>query len=112
MKTAYAILTFIGIVISEAALFVFFRQYGFDLAEFGRQALANPVAVVLTADVLLSSVIFWVFMRHEAGKYQIGHLWVFLALNLLIGLCAALPAFLYVRQGRIEQQRAQSALQS
>ena len=111
MKTFSAILTVIGIVLSEAVLFLFFRQYGFDLAEFGRQGFASPGAALAWIDILLSSFVFWGFMAREARKYQIGYLWVFVAMNLLIGLCAALPAFLYVRQGRIEQDRTQTVLQ-
>ena len=109
MKTFYAILTLIGIVLSDVVLFLFLRQYGFDLAEFERQALASPGAALAWIDILLASFVFWGFMVREARKYQIGNLWAFMILNLLIGLCAALPAFLYVRQSRIEQPAAVEA---
>lgn len=112
MKTVYAIFTILGVLVADTLVFIFLRQYGFDLAEVGRQAIASPMAALAWADLVIASFAFWAFMRHEAGKYHIGHLWVFVAMNLLIGLCAALPAFLYVRQGRIEQQRIQSQSQS
>ncbi len=109
MKTFYAILTMIGILVSEIVLYFFLREYGFDLSEFARQAFASPVATLVSTDVILSSLVVWGFMAREARKHKIGYLWVFVAMNLLIGLCAALPAFLYVRQGRIEQPATAAA---
>lgn len=33
------------------------------------------------------------------------HLWVYVLANLLVGVSLALPLFLYVREGRLEETR-------
>ncbi len=103
MKTFYAILTVIGFVAADVVIYLFIRQYGFDVIEMLRQGFASPGAALAWVDILISSFVFWGFMVREARKHQISNLWVYVILNLFVGLCAALPAFLYVRQGKIEQ---------
>jgi len=56
----------------------------------------NGAASGFTADLLISSFVFWAFMfqRKEAGPQP----WLFIVLNLCIGLSCALPAYLFARE--------------
>jgi hypothetical protein len=75
---------------------VFLAQEGFDLGAVGDQ-LEEPLTLAILADVMVSSIVFWVWMwpraRAEARKSP----WLFVAANLLVGLSFALPLFLYFR---------------
>ena len=77
---------------------VFFAQEGFDLGEMADQVLGELVPAAILADVVISSLVFWVWMwpraRAEAGKSP----WLFVAANMLVGLSFALPLFFYFRE--------------
>ena len=70
----------------------FIGTAGLDAAAFIAALFVNGAAGGFTADVLISSVVFWIYMfsRGEGPKP-----WLFVVLNLSIGLSCALPAYLY-----------------
>ena len=62
--------------------------------EFVPALFANSAAGGFTADILISSAVFWGFMfSAKTGPKP----WLFIVLNLSIGLSCALPAYLYAR---------------
>ena len=93
MKHVFLILALVGAV----APYVFFsghvRAEGFGIEPFLRAMFANGVSGGLTADLLLSSLVFWLWLAHE----RVRRAWLFVVLNLTIGLSCALPAYLYTR---------------
>ena len=102
MKTLYLILAILGAVIPYAFFLQHFSTEGVNLLEFVRAGFANPAAGGFTADLLFTSVVFWIFMiqqrRREKGPNPI----LFIVLNLLIGLSCAFPAYLYARERKGE----------
>lgn len=102
MKTFYAICAVIGFVAAEVIIVLFIRQYGFDVGEMLQQGFASLGGTLAWVDIVIASFVFWGFMLREARKHQIGYLWVFILVNIFVGLCAALPAFMYVRQGKLD----------
>lgn len=95
MKNVYLVAAIIG----AAVPYLFFVQHmdvhGLAVATFVAQAFANPVASGFTSDLLISSFVFWVYM-FNAGE-EAPKPWVFIAINLFIGLSCALPAYLFWR---------------
>ena len=93
MKNLYLVLAIIGTVVPYYFFSGFIADNGVDLYAFLEAAFANGAAGGLTADLLLSSFIFWLFMfvRRPEGPNPA----VFIVLNLTIGLSCALPAYLY-----------------
>ena len=92
----WLVLAILGL--APAVLFgAFFVQEGFDLAEMGDQLLGELLPAAIVVDVMISSLVFWVWMwpraRPEAGRSP----WLFVAANMLVGLSFALPLFLYFR---------------
>ena len=70
---------------------------GFDLKLMGDGIFANPLATAVFADVFVSSLVFWVWSFGEAKDR--GMTWWYIPIvNLVIGLCFALPLFLYQRE--------------
>ena len=94
MKNVYLIAAIVGAVVPLVLFAEHFAAAGFDIGTFVRAVFANPAASGVVADVLISSVVFWVLIasRSPDGPSPAP----FIALNCLIGLSCALPAYLYV----------------
>ncbi len=105
MKNVYAGAAVVGLLISITFIGLFVVEHGFNLSLFFQQLFTNYISTLFTLDLLLSSIVFWLFLFGEARKYQIRHTWFFVVSNLLIGLCFALPLFLYARETHIEKTR-------
>ena len=95
MKNVYLILAIAGAVVPYLFFFGHFSAEGVDLGGFLRAVFANGAAGGFTADLLISSLVFWIYMftATEGPKP-----WLFIVLNLTIGLSCALPAYLYGRE--------------
>jgi hypothetical protein len=89
-------------------LLIYFNLHGFTLPMFLSGMLANPAALLLFADLIISSLVFWAFLYQEARRLNIRHLWIYVFLNVFVGLCLALPLFLYSRENQMRYiQRAE-----
>jgi hypothetical protein len=106
VKQFYLIATIIGAVVPYYFLGTFFLEHGLDVPLFFQQTWATPSSRMWVADLLISSVVFWGFLFTEGPRRGIGRLWVYVLLNLLVGLSMALPLFLYMRERRLEPASA------
>jgi hypothetical protein len=98
----------IGAVAPYAIFIPYLARHGLNLGEIFAQAVAGPIPLLLTIDILLSSVVFWGFMWAESRRLGMKGWWLLIIPNLLVGLCCALPLFLLWREVRL-QGIAQSA---
>jgi len=71
---------------------------GIDLVEFVNQLFANYAASTFSADLLICSFIFWIFMANEQKKHRTPNMGYFILLNLTIGLSTAMPLYLFFRE--------------
>ena len=96
MKNMYLILAIVGAVVPYVFFIGFFNSEGVDLMAFIGGLFVNGAAGGFTADLLISSFVFWLFMfsRQAEGPKP----WIFIALNLTIGLSCALPAYLWANE--------------
>lgn len=99
MKNLYLVLAIVGAVVP----FVFFLEFigasGLDLGGFIGALFVNGAAGGFTADLLISSAVFWIYLFSRADGPSP---WPFVVLNLTIGLSCALPAYLYTVSRRTE----------
>lgn len=103
MKRVYLALALLGLVVPYYLIgSIILETGGFGLALFFQQALANNSTRLLAVDLTISVLAFWSFMIHESRRLGIRYWWAFLLLTGAVGLCCAVPTFLYVRQSRIE----------
>ena len=100
MKHTWLALAIAGTVVPCYFFLKHVGANGADLLVFLGLAFANPVASGFAADLSISSFVFWAYM-FSAGP-QAPKPWVFILLNLLVGLSCALPAYLYWRSRRGE----------
>lgn len=105
-KPIYLLGAILGTVIPYTFLFQFLQQNGFDLSLFVQQAFANPVATLFVLDLFISSFVFWVYLFGEGRRLAMRHLWLYVLLNLLVGLSLALPLFLYFREDALAAETA------
>ena len=96
MRNVYLVAAILGTVVPYVFFVQHFGSEGYLLGSFLAATFANPAASGVFSDLIISSVVFWIWMftrGPDAPKP-----WVFIALNLLIGLSCALPAYLWWRE--------------
>ena len=93
LKTAYLGMAIVGAVVPYIFFIGMFADQGIDLVVFVQGLFANGAAGGFTADLLISSFVFWLFMFSRRGEGP--KPWVFIFLNLTIGLSCALPAYFW-----------------
>jgi len=98
MKKLYLLLAVIGAIVPYFFFFQFFQADGINISAFVSALFVNGAAGGFTTDVLLSSFIFWLFMFKQVKESNGPKPYLFIFLNLAIGLSCALPAYLYVKE--------------
>lgn len=106
MKRTYAILAIIGAIVPNVFIgYIIIQQGGFDFTSFLQGAFANSGAQFFALDLLLSVLVFWVFVYFEVRKHRVQYWWIAIIGNFLIGVCFALPMFLYLRERTLEKNQ-------
>lgn len=107
-RTAYLILAIVGAVLPWFFFLRFFGAEGLG-GDFVGALFVNGAAGGFTADLLVTSAVFWIFLAVEGRRVGVGHAWLYVVINLLIGLSCALPLFLWARAGALEGRTADVA---
>ena len=106
MKNVYLFAAIAGTIIPYAFFVDFFMTEGIDPFAFISGVFANGAAGGFAADILISSAVFWGYLISKKESRA----WVYILLNLTIGLSCALPVYLYVqakaREDSVSQQQA------
>jgi hypothetical protein len=100
----YLILCVLGTVLPYSQFFPFLVEHGFNVALFIDQLFANRISGLFGFDVIVSSIVLWVFVITEGRRQQMKHLWVYLICNLTVGVSLGLPLFLYIRERKMAQR--------
>jgi len=98
MKKVYLVAAMIGAIIPCLFFFQFIQLNGVNLPAFMSSLFVNGAAGGFSADLLISSFVFWAFMFQQQKMSNAPKPWLFIAFNLGIGLSCALPAYLYVTE--------------
>ena len=98
MKQLYLVLAIVGAILPYVFFVQHFSSEGVSLSGFVAALFANGAAGGFTSDLLLTSTVFWMFMIHQRTRGKGPHPVLFIALNLVIGLSCAFPAYLYARE--------------
>lgn len=99
----YLLLAVIGAVAPWVGFARFFTIEG-PGGDFIGALFANGASTGFTIDLVVSSVVFWIFLFSETAEGRIRRPWVFVVVNLLIGLSCALPLALSYRSGSGESR--------
>lgn len=97
-RNLYLLLAVVGTVGPWIFFASFFSTAGVG-GDFVGALFANGAAGGFTIDLLVSSVVFWIFLLDQKKRSGVGRIWPYVLLNLLVGLSCALPIFLWAREG-------------
>ena len=80
-------------IVGAVAPWIFFARYIAveGAAGFVPALFVNGAAGGFTTDVLISSLVFWIFVFAEEKRGALSRPWLYVAINLAIGLSCALP---------------------
>jgi hypothetical protein len=102
LKVVYLVLSIAGTVVPFYFFAGHWRAEGFGATPFLAAVFANDAASGFASDLVVASVTFWVAMFMVRQRDKGPAPWGFMAVNLCVGLSAALPLYLFAR----EQQRS------
>ena len=101
-KSIYLALTFLGLLVPYWFFFNFLNTNGLNVSLLLQQLFANDISTFFAVDLILSTIVFWIFMVSEASKLQMKNSWLYILASLAVGLSFALPLFLYFREQKLE----------
>jgi hypothetical protein len=101
-KNIYLILAIVGLLVPYYFFFRFFSEGGFNLSSLTQQLLANDLSTAFVADLVISVLVFWVYLFAEANRLQMKNAGFYVLATLLVGLSFSLPLFLYFRERTLE----------
>jgi Terpene cyclase DEP1 len=102
MKILYLLAAILGAALPLSQLIPFFKTHGLDLAVFFTLLFSNSVSGFFGMDVIVSSVVLWIFVFSEGRRLGMKHLWLYVVCNLAIGVSLALPLFLLFRERALD----------
>ena len=103
-KNIYLAFALIGLLAPYYFLFKFLGTSGFDIPLLIEQLFANNISTFFAVDLIISIVVFWIWMTTETNKLQMKNWWLYILASLAVGLSFALPLFLYFREQKIESK--------
>jgi hypothetical protein len=104
-KHIYAVLAVAGTILPLWQFVPFLRDHGLAMPLFFQQLFSTPVSGFFGVDVIVSSLVLWVFVVVESRRLSIRHQWLPVAGSLLVGVSLGLPLFLYMREDAIAPPR-------
>lgn len=105
MKIFYLLAAILGAALPLSQLLPFLQTHGLDLKLFFTYLFSNSVSGFFGMDVIVSSVVLWIFVFSEGGRLGMRRLWVYVVCNLAVGVSLALPLFLLFRERALESKR-------
>jgi hypothetical protein len=103
MQITYLILAIVGFALPYSQFIPFLVEHGLNLSLFCSQFFTNHGSSAVTADLFTSSFVFWIFAFKEGTKLRMKFLWIYVVVNLIIGLSCALPLFLAMRLSHLKK---------
>jgi cbb3-type cytochrome oxidase subunit 3 len=109
-KTIYLLLCFIGVVLPYWQFVPWVAENGLNAHLFAQQLFANRVSAFFGMDVFVSAIALLLFVRIENSRLSVRGRWLPLLAVLTVGVSLGLPLFLYLREAKLEQDRAQTKI--
>lgn len=103
IQTVYLILCILGTILPYSQFVPFLVEHGLNLQVFFEQLFVNRISSFFGMDLIVSSLVLWIFVFWEGSRLGMKNLWVYVASNLLVGVSLGLPLFLLMRQRQLEK---------
>jgi hypothetical protein len=85
-KNVFLALALIGLFVPYYFLFKFLSASGLNISLLVQQLFANDISTFFAIDLVISIIVFWIYMIAEANRLQMKNSWVYLLASLLVGL--------------------------
>jgi hypothetical protein len=108
-KHLYLLLCLLGTLLPYSQLIPFVRENGLDLRLFFEQLFSTRIGAFFGWDVVVSSLVLWVFVLVDGRRTGARHRWAPIAASLAVGVSLGLPLYLYMRERRLEASGAGTA---
>ena len=105
-KTAYLALCVAGTALPYAQFLPFVKEHGLDMRLFVEQLFSTRIGAFFGLDVLVSSLVLWMFVLVDGRRDGVRHLWAPIVASLVVGVSLGLPLFLYLRESALERRTA------
>lgn len=102
-------LTAIGFLVPNAMIGVFTSQHGFAPGAYFGAWFDSLPAAQLAADLSIAFLAFALWAAWEGRRLQMRSWWVPVPASLLVGLCFALPLFLFLRERKLTERPSETA---
>lgn len=109
MKWLYLLLCVVGIALPMNALMPWLLSHGLDVPAFIDAITRSRVASFGWLDLLVSAVVFFVFVRVEGKRLGMQKLWIPVLATCFVGLSFGLPLFLFMREWRLDSVQSEAA---
>ncbi|BAU66697.1 unknown protein [Stanieria sp. NIES-3757] len=83
LNFVYLFLCLLGFILPYSQFILFLIEHGLDIKLFFEQLFNNQISSFLGMDVIVSSLVFWVFVFWEGSKLQMKYLWLYPLSNIL-----------------------------
>ena len=103
-KSLYLLLCLAGTILPYWWFVPFVREHGLDLRLFVEQLFATQISGFFAMDVVVSSVVLWVFVFVEGRRLGMRRLWLPIAASLAVGVSLGLSLFLYLREQQLQRR--------
>ncbi len=100
MKKVYLVMTILGFILPYIFFIRFLTTHGFDLALLVEQLFVNDISTFFAADLLLTAVVFLIFLWVDHKRRLLRNVWVYLLATLLVGPSFSIPLYLCVHEGK------------
>jgi len=105
VKILYLLAAILGAILPLSQLVPFLTTHGLDLKLFFTFLFSNGVSGFFGMDVIVSSLVLWIFVFSEGRRLGMRRLWVYIVCNLAVGVSLALPLFLLFRQRTLDREQ-------
>ena len=102
MKSLYLFAAVLGAALPLSQFIPFLKTHGLNLTLFFTLLFSNGVSGFFGMDVIVSSVVLWIFVFSEGRRLGMKHLWLYVVCNLAVGVSLALPLFLLFRERALD----------
>ena len=100
-KKFYLSLAIAGTILPYYFLVSFLIGYGLNIDRIWNQLFLSELGAFFVMDVLISSIVLWVFVLAEGRRLGMRNLWIYIVANLFVGVSLAFPLFLYSRENYV-----------
>ena len=103
MQWLYLVAAILGTVLPLSHFIPFLTAHGLNLPLFFQLLFQNPVSGFFAMDVIVSSLVSWLFVFSEGRRLGMRNLWFYVVCNLAVGVSLTLPLFLFFRERKLKR---------